>query len=111
MSANVIEVLKIVVLSSVVFVWAVRYSNIVAEFRSYSYPDWLRDLVGILKISLVIMLQRDDTELVKLGAAGIMFLMAAALVTHIKVKNPLAKMMPALTLFALCTVIFLSTVD
>lgn len=105
MNINFVEVTKILVFSSVLFVWVVRYNNIVEEFRSYNYPDWLRDLVGVTKISLVIMLMREDAQLVKLGATGIMVLMLAAMLTHVKVKNPFPKMLPSIILFALCAVI------
>lgn len=97
------------VFSSVLFVWVVRYANIVAEFKAYHYPDWLRDLVGIAKITLVVMLMREDSSLVKFGAIGIMVLMLAAMITHLKVKNPLAKMLPSMVLFSLCALIFLGT--
>ena len=43
--------LKILVGVSILFVWVVRYHNIVEEFKLYHLPDWLRDLVGILKIT------------------------------------------------------------
>jgi hypothetical protein len=107
-NSNVIEIMKILVFSSVLFVWVVRYNNIVEEFRSYNYPDWLRDLVGILKISLVIMLMREDALLVKVGAFGIMILMFAAMITHLKVKNPIEKMVPSIVLFGFCSIILLS---
>ena len=44
------EVFKIIILISILYVWVVRYQNIVDEFNSYKLPSWLRDLVGILKI-------------------------------------------------------------
>ena len=106
MDTNLIEALKIFVFSSVLFVWVVRYSNIVEEFRFYNYPDWLRDLVGILKISFVVMLMTDSLFLVKAGAMGIMVLMLAAVFTHLRVKNPLFKMLPSMTLFTLCSLIW-----
>jgi hypothetical protein len=106
MNTNLIEVMKILVFSSVLFVWVVRYRNIVEEFRFYNYPDWLRDLVGILKISLVVMLIQDESFLINMGALGIMVLMLAAVITHFRVKNPFAKMLPSMTLFAFCFVIF-----
>lgn len=109
MYSNLIEATKILVFSSVLFVWVVRYNNIVEEFRSYNYPDWLRDLVGIIKISLVVMLMRDDVLLVKIGASGIMILMMAAMITHLKVKNPFAKMLPSMVLFAISSFILLSS--
>ena len=43
--------LQAVVAASVFFVWVIRYANIVQEFKQYGLPDWLRDLVGILKMN------------------------------------------------------------
>lgn len=106
MNTTIIEVMKILVFSSVLFVWVIRYKNIVEEFRFYQYPDWLRDLVGILKVSLVILLMREDILQMKVGALGIMLLMLAAMITHVKVKNPFPKMLPSMTLFAFCCAIY-----
>ena len=39
-------------LVSVLFVWVIRYDNIIKEFKQYELPDWLRDFVGILKNDL-----------------------------------------------------------
>jgi hypothetical protein len=108
MNSYLIEVTKTLVFSSILFVWVVRYKNIIAEFQSYSYPDWLRDLVGILKVSFAIMLMNQDTLIIKLGSVGIMVLMLAAVITHLRVKNSLPKMLPSLVLFTLCGFIFLS---
>lgn len=105
MPSSMIEVLKILVFSSVLFVWVVRYKNIIEEFQFYQYPAWLRDLVGILKVSFVVMLMRENVQLVQLGASGIIVLMAAAFFTHIRVKNPLNKMLPSMTLFMLSALI------
>ena len=105
MNINLIEIMKILVFSSVLFVWVVRYKNIVEEFNYYKYPNWLRDLVGILKISMVIMIMSNETQLVDIGAIGIMILMLGAFVTHLKVKNPLSKMLPSMTLFSFCLLI------
>jgi hypothetical protein len=103
------EILKIIIFSSILFVWVIRYANIVQEFKSYGYPDFLRDIVGILKISFAIMLMNQSEQVVKLGASGIAALMLAALVTHFKVKNPFFKMLPSLTLFcASLIIIFIS---
>jgi hypothetical protein len=104
-----LNALKIVVLASVFFVWVVRYDNIIAEFKQYNYPSWLRDLVGILKIAFVIMLFNDDRAIVLLGSGGIATLMLAALFTHLKVKNPIQKMLPSLTLMISCILIYLSS--
>ena len=48
--------LQAIVAASIFFVWVVRYENIVSEFRQFGYPNWLRDLVGILKLTFSILL-------------------------------------------------------
>ena len=39
-----LEFLKVFVAVSIFFVWVPRYHNIVEEFKTYQYPDWLRDI-------------------------------------------------------------------
>ena len=105
-----IEVLQIITASSILFVWVVRYDNIISEFQQYQLPVWLRDMVGILKLSFAIMLLvgifNDNLKL--LGSSGLIILMLAALLTHVKVKNPFYKALPSLTLLAFSTLILLS---
>ncbi len=108
MSSSLLDIVKILVFSSVFFVWVVRYQNIVEEFRAYNYPNWLRDSVGILKLSFVGMLISSNAILVMTGSVGIMVLMLAAIFTHLKVKNPFPKMIPSMVLFGLCAAIFLN---
>ena len=106
--SSLTSILKIVVLSSVIFVWVVRYQNIIEEFKFYKYPNWLRDIVGILKISFVILIVSSDPFQVQVGSAGIALLMLAALFTHFRVKNPFPKMLPSMSLLVLSCFIFLS---
>lgn len=99
--------LQALVATSIFFVWVVRYPNIIEEFKQYRLPSWLRDLVGILKITFAVMLligiERGRFAMV--GGIGIVILMGVAVVTHLRMKNPVFKMLPALTLLALSTVI------
>jgi len=99
--------LQALVAASVFFVWVVRYANIVQEFKQYGLPDWLRDLVGILKMALSLMLligiEREPFAVA--GGIGIALLMAAAFVIHLRVKNPVFKMLPSLTLLVFSVVI------
>ncbi len=99
--------LQAFVAASIFFVWAVRYPNIIEEFKQYRLPDWLRDLVGILKITFAILLLLgiDRPRAALAGGIGIALLMAAAFITHLRVKNPLFKMLPSLALFAAALVI------
>ena len=105
-----VEILQIITATSILFVWVVRYENIITEFQQYQLPIWLRDMVGILKISFAIMLLVGiyNENLKLLGSSDLILLMLAALFTHIKIKNPLSKALPALTLLTFSTLILLS---
>ena len=102
---TVLEVLSILVFGSIVFVWGVRYQNIKDEFKHFNLPKWLRDLVGILKFSFGIMLLNSDYEIIRLGALGIALLMIAALITHIRLKSAVPKMLPSFSLLCACLAI------
>jgi len=102
---NLQEILSILVFGSILFVWVVRYSNIKDEFKSFNLPKWLRDLVGILKLSFAIMLLNDNLEIVRLGALGIAILMVAALFTHVRLKSPPPRMLPSCSLLCACLII------
>ena len=105
-STNILfSVSKVLLSVSLFYVWVVRYENIKKEFIDYELPPWLRDLVGILKLSFSIMIISNDKNLVWIGSMGIIVLMIGALATHFKVKNPFQKMIPAITLSILCLLI------
>ena len=81
------ESLKVFVAVSIFFVWVPRYHNIVEEFKTYQYPDWLRDIVGILKLTCAAMLIINRSEFVLLASGTLVVLMSAAFMTHMRVKN------------------------
>ena len=87
--------------------WVVRYNNVVVEFKLYRLPDWLRDVVGILKLtfSLMLLIGIERGPFALAGSLGIALLMACAFVTHLRVKNPFFKILPSLILFVLSMVI------
>ena len=103
---HIIPLIKVVVLISVLFVWVIRYDNIIEEFKQYQLPNWLRDLVGILKIICVYLINFSTPELGKLGAIFLAILMGSAMATHLRVKNPLHKMLPSTILFTISLVLF-----
>jgi hypothetical protein len=102
---GIIYLIKTIVAASIFFVWVVRYREIIKEFKFYKLPSWLRDLVGILKLSFAFLILSNDTYITMLGASGIIFLMTAAVFTHIRVKNPIHKMLPAFGLILLNLII------
>ena len=50
-TAGLLYGLKAFLAGTIFFVWVVRYQNIKEEFKVYRLPIWLRDLVGVLKLS------------------------------------------------------------
>ena len=104
-----INILKIISTVAIFFVWVVRYDNIIKEFNEYGLPHWLRDFVGILKLSFSAMLMSSSDELILIGSAGISILMFCALGTHVRINNKLFKMIPSLTLMSFSIIIFTST--
>ncbi|MBE76912.1 MAG: hypothetical protein CMG41_04145 [Candidatus Marinimicrobia bacterium] len=96
-----IDALKIIAGVAVFFVWVVRYDNIKKEFIDYRLPNWLRDLVGILKISFAIMLQFQNIALIIIGSVGIVLLMSGAVVTHIKIKSNFRNILPSITMLVI----------
>ena len=100
-----LEILSILVFGSIIFVWGIRYNNIKDEFKHFQLPNWLRDLVGILKLSFAIMLFSDSLELIQIGASGIALLMIAALITHVRLKSEPFRMLPSFALMCACLAI------
>ena len=96
------EVLTTLIFGSIIFVWGVRYNNIKDEFRHFNLPTWLRDLVGIFKLSFAVMLLSDGTEIITIGALGIAVLMVAALATHVRLKSQPSRMLPSCVLLFAC---------
>jgi len=104
---DLIIALQALVVASVFFVWTVRYQNIVQEFKQFGLPEWLRDLVGILKITcaLLLLIGIERQTFAVVGGLGIALLMGCALITHVRVKNPVFKMLPSLSLLVFSLII------
>ena len=109
MAHNLIEMFKTLVLVSILFVWVIRYDNIVKEFITYGYPEWFRDLVGIFKISFAVMLMSQSVQVVQVGSIGIALLMTGALITHVRSKSPVFKMLPSFGLLCASVLVYSST--
>jgi len=92
-----LECLKIFVAVSIFYVWVPRYFNIVEEFKQYKYPDQLRDIVGILKLTFAFMLVAKDGQYIVLACGGLIILMSAAFITHLRVKNNYKLFFPSMS--------------
>ena len=104
---NLAIALQALVAASIFFVWVARYANIVDEFNQFKLPSWLRDLVGILKMTfaLFLLIGIGRGVFAVLGGIAIAVLMGAAVFTHVRVRNPVFKMLPSSTLLILSALI------
>ena len=104
-----LDFFKILVPISIFYVWVPRQDNIRKEFQDYNYPDWLRDLTGIFKLTFAVMLFSGNDELVLLASAGLVILMLGAFGTHMRVKNGPSWFMPSLSQIVMNGYIFYMT--
>ena len=92
--------LQAFVAASIFFVWGVRHSNSPREFKRYKMPNcklpnWLRDFLAILKITgaILLLVGINRPRAAIFGGLMIAVLMAAAVFTHFRVKNPPLKLL------------------
>ena len=109
-----LQIVQVVVAVAMFDVWLLRYNSplrarggdaktMVEEFRVYGLPDWLRQVVRLLKLGsgalMIAGLWYSPAALVAGGT--LVVLMAAAIAMHIKVNDPLYKWLPATLFFLL----------
>ena len=101
--------LKIILSASIFFVWVVRYDNIIKEFAEYNFPNWFRDLMGIIKITFCGILISGNSELIQFAAGSMAILMFAAFLTHIKFKHTVLQTLPSVSLLSICVFLFIAS--
>jgi hypothetical protein len=94
---------QVIIALVIVYVWTIRFSNIVKEFKQYGIPDLVRNFVGAAKISLSTLLIAGIwyPALILIPALLMAGLMLCAQVAHIRANNPLPKFVPSLLLLLL----------
>ena len=111
---TLITIAQIVIAAGLLNVWLVRARNptpfrggdarnMREEFAEYGLPSWAMGVVGTLKVSLALMLLASVwiPSLLQPAAIGVAALMCGAVAMHTKVRDPLVKSVPALTLLVL----------
>lgn len=101
-------ILQIIVALGIFNVWLLRYGkethwrggtakNMVEEFITYDLPAWFMVVIGFVKVSLAILLIIGIwmPVIVLPAAAALAILMLGAVSMHIKVKDSIAKALPA----------------
>lgn len=83
------------------------------EFQAYGLPDWVYIVVGSLKVgaAIALLIGIFEPSLVPMAALVVGILMLGAVTMHIKVKDPLLKSVPALTMLGLNVVLLYLTLS
>ena len=119
---TLIMVLQLIIAVGLINVWLFRFkkatdyrggdaTNMKEEFIAYGLPVWLMYFVGAMKISIAIMLIISFwvEELLLYNLIALAILMIAAVFMHVKVKDPIKKSYPALSiLFMIALIMYLT---
>jgi hypothetical protein len=111
-------IIQIIIAVGIFNVWIIRYgkptgwrggqaNNMKEEFAVYGLPPWFVGLIGFLKLLLAVFLIVGIwvPSLTNPAAYGMAILMLGAIAMHIKVKDPLKKSLPALTMLLLSLIV------
>ena len=114
----VIIIIKVFIFLSILNVWFLRFNkqtswrggqaaNMKEEFQVYGLPGWSVQIVGFLKLLFAVCLIAGIwfQQLTRPAALGLAVLMLVAVVMHIKVKDPLKKSLPVLTMLVLSLIV------
>lgn len=112
------QLFQIIVALGLLNVWLIRFnkpteyrggqaSSMRQEFATYGLPDWFCYLVGFLKVTSAFCLLAGFMfpSIVIYPAVVVSVLMVGALGMHLKVKDPIKKSVPALSVLLMCLVI------
>mgnify|MGYP001367233330 CR=1 FL=1 len=119
---TLIMILQLVIAIGLINVWLLRFNkatdyrggdakNMKEEFIAYGLPVWLMYLVGAMKIAIAIMLVLSFwvEQLLLYNLIALASLMIAALMMHVKVKDPIKKSYPALSILFMIALIMYFT--
>ena len=119
---TLIMILQLVIAVRLINVWLLRFNkateyrggdakNMKEEFIAYGLPVWLMYLVGAMKIAIAIMLVLSFwvEQLLFYNLIALASLMIAALMMHVKVKDPIKKSYPALSILFMIALIMYFT--
>ena len=117
-----IVILQLIISIGLINVWLLRFNktteyrggnakNMNEEFMAYGLPEWSMYLVGFLKVAIAIMLIISIwiEKLLFYNLIVLAALMIAAVFMHLKVKDPIKKSYPALSiLFMIALIMYLT---
>jgi len=119
---TLIMILQLVIAIGLINVWIFRLNrateyrggeakNMKEEFITYGLPVWIMYLVGFTKVAIAIMLVISFwvEQLLFYNLVLLALLMVAALFMHLKVKDPIKKSYPALSILFMIALIMYFT--
>ena len=117
-----IMILQLIISIGLINVWLLRFNktteyrggnakNMNEEFIAYGLPEWSMYLVGFLKVAIAIMLIVSIwiEELLFYNLIVLAALMIVAVFMHLKVKDPIKKSYPALSILFMIALIMYFT--
>ena len=124
---NIIIAIKIITAIGIFNVWMLRYNKLTEyrggnakslkeEFETYGLKSWFMYIIGTIKIVIsILFIVSCFSEYLNMldyavfyGAAIMSLIMIGAIFMHLKVNDPFKKSIPAVTMLALYTIIFLN---
>ena len=115
---NVAVALQIIIALGIANVWILRTdrptpyrpegaSSLAEEFTRYGLPDWVRRAVGITKLALAAALVAGIyfSSLATTAAVLMALLMVAAVIAHIRIRDPWTKALPASLMLFMSTAV------
>lgn len=122
----IVPVLQIIIALGLLNVWLVRFKKPTAyrggsaktlsdEFSAYGLPKWFMYVVGFLKIAIAVIMIVTVLvpNLLWIGVyalAVLTILMLGAIAMHIKVRDPLMKMLPAMGMLVMAVIVIVVSV-
>jgi len=111
---SLLNVFQVIIALGILNVWLLRFGksttwrggdaqNMQEEFAVYGLPLWFMRVIGLMKVSFATLLLAGVwiPGVTLYGAVGMVALMTGAVAMHIKVKDPLRKSLPALSMLGL----------
>ena len=119
---TLLMILQLIIAIGLINVWLFRFNkatdyrggsatNMKEEFIAYGLPVWLMYFVGTLKVSIALMLIISFwvEQLLLYNLIALALLMIAAVLMHVKVKDPIKKSYPALSILFMIALIMYFT--
>ncbi len=97
-------IFQLVIAISILNVWVLKFETIANDFKTFNFPDWFRNIVGIAKGLLCVMLIGGIWmyQLAVIASLSISLFMLVAVIAHYIAKHSFSKTLPALGLCLLC---------